>query len=214
MTLWLNRSKWAAKKLNCNFGIQLVKSDSVISYLTIYVIVRSLSLYTMLQVYCSFFINHCGSHTTTHKKSTDKDSFDSVSYWIKEVKDITTKNAIIVLVGNKSDLEPSRVIKKEEGEKLGKENNIIFLEVSAKTGDNIAAIFDKIGHQVVAEEPNADKQKPTDGIFFMSVGFTKPEMIVVHLETPLDFAAGAEKKDGTAAAGTTASHRRRTCCSS
>lgn len=38
----------------------------------------------------------------------DKESFDSVGYWVKEVKDITTKNAIIVLVGNKSDLDSTR----------------------------------------------------------------------------------------------------------
>ena len=37
-----------------------------------------------------------------------KESFESLSYWIKEVKDITQKNATIVMVGNKSDLETDR----------------------------------------------------------------------------------------------------------
>ena len=40
--------------------------------------------------------------------SIDKESYESLGYWIKEVKDITQKNAIIVMVGNKSDMESNR----------------------------------------------------------------------------------------------------------
>ena len=55
-----------------------------------------------------------------------------------------------------------RLVKKEEGENVAKENGIIFLEVSAKTGDNITKIFEKIGYQVLAEEGSAEQPKPSD----------------------------------------------------
>jgi len=39
----------------------------------------------------------------------------------------------------------------------------MFLEASAKTGDNIVQIFEKIGHQVLLDEGTAEQQKENDG---------------------------------------------------
>ena len=54
-------------------------------------------------------------------------------------------------------------MKTEEGENVAKENGIIFLEVSAKTGDNIVKIFEKIGYQMLAEEGSTEQPKASDG---------------------------------------------------
>ena len=56
-----------------------------------------------------------------------------------------------------------RLVKTEEGENVGKENGLIFLEVSARTGDNIVKIFEKIGYQMLAEEGNTEQPKASDG---------------------------------------------------
>jgi hypothetical protein len=56
-----------------------------------------------------------------------------------------------------------RLIKKEDGEAVGKENGVIFLEASAKTGDNITQIFEKIGYQVLENEGAGNKQKENEG---------------------------------------------------
>ena len=55
-----------------------------------------------------------------------------------------TKEKPIFLVGNKKDLEDKRVITKAEGEKLAKENDIMFSECSAKTGENVDIIFNEL----------------------------------------------------------------------
>ena len=55
----------------------------------------------------------------------DKKSFDDIAnYWITEINDYIKKDAIIYLVGNKSDLKDYREISFEEGNKFAKNKNI------------------------------------------------------------------------------------------
>ena len=49
----------------------------------------------------------------------------------------------MVLVGNKIDLENERQILYEEGASFAEKNNMLFIETSAKTGQNIENLFMK-----------------------------------------------------------------------
>ena len=72
----------------------------------------------------------------------DRNSFENLKEKINEIKTKSKKNAHFILVGNKVDLETKRVVKKEEGENLAKDENLdLFLEVSAKNGNYIDKIF-------------------------------------------------------------------------
>ena len=51
------------------------------------------------------------------------------------------KKCLYGLVGNKSDLEERRDIKKEEGEELAQNIGIKFYETSAKLGTNVENVF-------------------------------------------------------------------------
>jgi Ras-related protein Rab-6A len=73
---------------------------------------------------------------------TDRESFDSMPKWIQEVLQVKNSEAVFVLIGNKIDLEDKRQISSEEGKKFAEENNYIFQEVSAKTGDNFEKLFE------------------------------------------------------------------------
>ena len=76
---------------------------------------------------------------------SNRDSFNRISFWLKELKENNRINELFIcLVGNKIDLEQNRVISKEEGEKYAKENNISFIEVSAKSGEGIKDLFNKV----------------------------------------------------------------------
>lgn len=46
-----------------------------------------------------------------------------------------------MLIGNKSDQEARREIKKEEGEAFAREHGLIFMETSAKTAANVEEAF-------------------------------------------------------------------------
>ena len=47
----------------------------------------------------------------------------------------------IMLVGNKSDLESRRNVSYEEGQRFARDNNLLFMESSAKTGNNVENAF-------------------------------------------------------------------------
>ena len=69
---------------------------------------------------------------------SDKNSFDHVPSWINFIK--IFNNPIIILCGNKIDLN-RREVEKKEGEEYAKKEGVLFFEVSAKTDENIQLMF-------------------------------------------------------------------------
>ena len=72
---------------------------------------------------------------------TNRNSFENVQDWIDEVKSQTPKEILLVLVGNKIDLENERVVSFDEGKKLSENNDMLFFETSAKNGNGINDVF-------------------------------------------------------------------------
>ncbi len=81
---------------------------------------------------------------------TTQSSFDNVSNWIKQIKEDASEKVVIILVGNKIDLEHKRAIPTEEGEKIAEDFGLIFFECSAKTGKNINEAFNELIKKTVA----------------------------------------------------------------
>lgn len=79
---------------------------------------------------------------------TDQDSFEHINNWITIIKE-ANENASLILVANKCDIEDKRVISEDEGNKLAIENNISFVEASAKENINIKETFIKITEEVM-----------------------------------------------------------------
>jgi len=70
--------------------------------------------------------------------------------WLVDFNEFTEKNPVYVLIGNKLDLENSKVITTEMGKELaGKINAVDFIETSAKYGDNVENAFKKLVRQVL-----------------------------------------------------------------
>ena len=79
---------------------------------------------------------------------TNRNSFNSVQEWIDDCTKQTPKTILLLLIGNKNDLNDKREVQYEEGEEFAKKKNMIFLETSAKTGNNINTIFEKSVEQI------------------------------------------------------------------
>ena len=73
----------------------------------------------------------------------NRSSFNSVQSWIDDCTKQTPKSILLLLIGNKSDLNDQREVQYEEGAEFAKRRNMIFLETSAKNGNNISDIFEK-----------------------------------------------------------------------
>ena len=72
---------------------------------------------------------------------TRRETFTHVKKWLQEVKVNSSKNICVILIGNKKDLEDRRKVSFEEGERFARENEIMFLETSAKTAFNVGEAF-------------------------------------------------------------------------
>ena len=74
----------------------------------------------------------------------DKESFHAIHKWVSDARNLQGEDLQVVLVGNKTDLEESRMTSTKEGERLAKELQIGFIETSSKTGSNIHELFKKV----------------------------------------------------------------------
>ena len=75
---------------------------------------------------------------------TLKSSFNNIEKWINDVKDERGNDVIIIIVGNKVDLNDDRQITKDELIKKANQLNTLYIETSAKSGFNIKELFRKI----------------------------------------------------------------------
>ena len=75
---------------------------------------------------------------------TNKDSFDKIDEWIQNFMKSAFKDAHIIIIGNKCDLEDKRQITKEQGELKAKKYGADFMETSAFSGENIDKAFEKL----------------------------------------------------------------------
>ncbi len=76
---------------------------------------------------------------------------------MKELQRRGDPNVVIALAGNKCDLEENRQIPRDEAEEYAAENNLLFMETSAKMALNVREIFEAIGHRLPKGAPAAEK---------------------------------------------------------
>lgn len=87
-------------------------------------------------------------------------TFNNITYWLEEVdKNLcdNKSNFIKILVGNKSDLEKKQIVSTELAKNFANENNMFFLECSAKENINIDEIFILITNYLITTPINNSK---------------------------------------------------------
>ncbi|KAM7158904.1 ras-related protein Rab-2B isoform 2-T2 [Molossus nigricans] len=74
---------------------------------------------------------------------TRRETFNHLTSWLEDARQHSSSNMVIMLIGNKSDLESRRDVKREEGEAFAREHGLVFMETSAKTACNVEEVFGK-----------------------------------------------------------------------
>ena len=90
-----------------------------------------------------------------------KNSFGNIQSWVEDVK-TQKQNAKFLLVGNKCDLEDKRQVKKEEAKKYAEDNEMEFIEVSAKEGTNIDDMFNSSLSKLLEDEKKEENNNHTN----------------------------------------------------
>jgi small GTP-binding protein len=109
-------------------------------------------------------------------------SFDQLGDWLNDLQTLSTPNAYILLVGNKSDLEKSRQVGAELVKDFTERHHLESVETSAQSGKNIKEAFARMALEVSTRVAN--------GTIAVGVGAIKPP-------PPPGFRAGeAQKKQG------------------
>ena len=74
---------------------------------------------------------------------SNKDTFNHLPDWIRDLTNVNIKEVIFVIVANKIDLNAQRAVTLEEGQKFAEEHDFLFQEISAKTGVGFSELFYK-----------------------------------------------------------------------
>ncbi|CAD8048978.1 unnamed protein product [Paramecium sonneborni] len=94
---------------------------------------------------------------------TQEKTFQSVINWLKDIRDQTDKDVVIMLVGNKKDIvdqkEDERKISYGYASDFAQQNGLLFEEISAYTGENIEKIFNILAQAIIKRKIPEQQQK-------------------------------------------------------
>eukprot|EP00930_Biecheleria_cincta_P052592 TRINITY_DN37841_c0_g1_i1.p1 TRINITY_DN37841_c0_g1~~TRINITY_DN37841_c0_g1_i1.p1 ORF type:complete len:230 (+),score=48.91 TRINITY_DN37841_c0_g1_i1:144-833(+) len=94
---------------------------------------------------------------------TKRTSFDGTRKWLDDVRSERGEGAVLALVGNKIDLAADREVSTEEGKRQAEDCGVLFLETSAKQGENVSALFQQIAAALPTEGEGAPASKSAAG---------------------------------------------------
>lgn len=90
-----------------------------------------------------------------------RNTFNSVTSWLHDLRQIAEDDIVVVLVGNKSDLAPAstvtgsssapnkRQVTQDEAEEWCRQNNVMkYIETSAKSGENVERAFLEVAERI------------------------------------------------------------------
>lgn len=72
---------------------------------------------------------------------TTEKSFENIRNWIRNIEENASADVEKMILGNKCDLQESRVVDQERGRVLAEEHGVKFMETSAKSGLNVETAF-------------------------------------------------------------------------
>ena len=91
---------------------------------------------------------------------TSQKSFQQTRKWVDDVRGERGDDVIIVLVGNKTDLNDKREVTAQQGEEEAKKHNLMFIETSAKVGHNVKGLFKRIAQALPGMEGEGQQAAP------------------------------------------------------
>ncbi|KHJ42127.1 Ras family protein [Trichuris suis] len=97
---------------------------------------------------------------------TSRESYNALTRWLADALLLASPQIVVVLIGNKKDLEMQREVTYTEASQFAQENDIAFLEASALTGENVEDAFLSCAQSIMAkvESGQIDPEKNGCGV--------------------------------------------------
>jgi small GTP-binding protein len=94
---------------------------------------------------------------------TNRNSFERLHSWLEDITEFGPKETNTIIIGNKSDLIEERKTNFNEAYNFATKNNIQYIEVSAKTGNNVGLLFENLTKSMVKKEQENEKKRKNKG---------------------------------------------------
>ncbi|XP_030547229.1 ras-related protein RABA1c isoform X1 [Rhodamnia argentea] len=79
---------------------------------------------------------------------TRHSTFENAERWLRELRDHTDPNVVVMLVGNKSDLRHLLAVSTEDGKSFAEREALFFMETSALEATNVENAFSEVLTQI------------------------------------------------------------------
>lgn len=90
---------------------------------------------------------------------TKSESYDSVDYWIRELKTNVEEKIIIMVCGNKIDLEDKRAVTFHMASAAAQEKGALYAETSASTGAGVAKMFQLVISTLLKQKDSREQSE-------------------------------------------------------
>ncbi|CAL1394284.1 unnamed protein product [Linum trigynum] len=79
---------------------------------------------------------------------TRHSTFENAARWLKELREHTDPNIVVMLIGNKSDLRHLVAVQTEDAKAFSERESLYFMETSALTATNVESAFTEVLSQI------------------------------------------------------------------
>lgn len=80
---------------------------------------------------------------------TDAESFEKVKKWVKELRKVVGNDIVLVIAGNKSDLEKKRAVKEQEAIEYAESVGATHFQTSARANRGLDEVFRDLGERML-----------------------------------------------------------------
>ncbi len=79
----------------------------------------------------------------------DRNSFETLEFWISKLKELSGKDVPFIIVGNKTDLSKDRKISEKEIKDKANKYEVEYFETSAKINENVIKAFEALSTKIL-----------------------------------------------------------------
>ncbi|XP_066931322.1 ras-related protein Rab-4B-like [Clytia hemisphaerica] len=106
---------------------------------------------------------------------TSRETYNNLTSWLTDARTLASPNIVIILLGNKKDLDADREVTFLEASRFAQENELMFLETSAMSGENVEEAFLKCSRTILTkiDAGELDPERMGSGIQYGNTSLRK-----------------------------------------